>query len=359
MDVPLIDAFDGVARGEAPIAGVVTIAGDMPAGLPSCFDGADAMTFDQFSSRVPAGEEVLVDADAHDIACIMFTSGTTGPSKGVLMPHAHCYLFGLGTVQAIGLTDEDVYYVCMPIFHANGLLMQVLGSLIAGTEIYCVERFSPNRWLEDLRKSGATLTNALGVMSEFIYRSPPTDRDRENKLRKILAIPIGDWGADFEQRFGVEIMQGFGMTECNIPCYTKSGDPLVTGCAGHPLSEWFEVRVVDPENDDPMPPETVGEIVIRPKEAGAFMQGYFRMPEKTVEAWRNLWFHTGDAGRFDKEGRLFYVDRLKDCIRRRGENISSYEVEQVLNDHDAVAESAVVGIYVDGAGGEEEVKALI
>ena len=103
----------------------------------------------------------------------------------------------------------------------------------------------------------------------------------------------------------------------------------------------------------------VGEILIRPKEPSCFMAGYFRMPEKTVEAWRNFWFHSGDAGRLDEEGRLFYIDRIKDCIRRRGENISSFEVEQVLNNHPEISESAVVGIKVEGAGGEEEVKALI
>jgi crotonobetaine/carnitine-CoA ligase len=103
----------------------------------------------------------------------------------------------------------------------------------------------------------------------------------------------------------------------------------------------------------------VGEIVVRPREPFAFMAGYFRAPEKTVEAWRNLWFHTGDAGFLDERGRLHFVDRIKDCIRRRGENISSFEVEQCLNAHPAVAESAVVGVRVAGAGGEEEVLAVV
>ncbi|MBI2524877.1 MAG: AMP-binding protein [Candidatus Rokubacteria bacterium] len=124
-------------------------------------------------------------------------------------------------------------------------------------------------------------------------------------------------------------------------------------------SEWFDVLVVDPDTDEPLPPDAVGEIAVRPRLASCFSAGYYRMPEKTVEAWRNLWFHTGDAGRLDAGGRLWFVDRIKDCIRRRGENISSYEVEQVLNAHPAVAESAVIGIRTAGAGGEEEVKACI
>jgi carnitine-CoA ligase len=119
------------------------------------------------------------------------------------------------------------------------------------------------------------------------------------------------------------------------------------------------VRIVDPDRDVTLPPGRVGEIAIRPKVPGGFMAGYFRMPDRTVEAWRNLWFHTGDAGRLDEQGRLHYVDRIKDCIRRRGENISSFEIEQVLNAHPAVAESAVVGVRLAGAGGEDEVKACV
>jgi crotonobetaine/carnitine-CoA ligase len=148
------------------------------------------------------------------------------------------------------------------------------------------------------------------------------------------------------------------MTECNIPCYSDPADPSEPGCAGGVLPE-FELQVVDPETDEPRPPRAVGEIVVRPREPSAFMAGYFREPQKTVEAWRNLWFHTGDAGWLDERGRLHFVDRIKDCIRRRGENISSFEVEQCLNAHPAVAESAVVGVKVPGAGGEDEVLAVV
>lgn len=360
VDAELIAAFEGVDAGEARPEACVVVAGDAPAAMPAALDVGRVMDFAALAAIAPADAAVLVEPHYQDIACIMYTSGTTGPSKGVLMPHAHLYLFGLGTVQALGLTEEDRYYVCMPLFHANALLMQVIGSLIAGTYVYCVLRFSPNRWLDEVIESEATVTNALGVMPEFIYRTPPSDRDRDHKLRHAMAVPIGkDWGDDFERRFGVKLMQGFGMTECNIPCYTPLGDPLVPGCAGQVLDEYFEIRIVDPATDEPQPVDGVGEIVIRPKQPGCFMAGYFRMPEKTVEAWRNLWFHTGDAGLIDSRGNLHYIDRIKDCIRRRGENISAFEVEQVLNSHPAVAESAVIGVKVEGAGGEDEVMALI
>jgi crotonobetaine/carnitine-CoA ligase len=136
-------------------------------------------------------------------------------------------------------------------------------------------------------------------------------------------------------------------------------DPLLPGMAGHVLDDFFEVQVVNAKTDVPVPQGEIGEIVVRPKVPSCFNQGYYRMPEITVEAWRNLWFHSGDAGRFDEQGRLYYADRIKDRIRRRGENISSFEIEQVLNDHPDVNESAVVGIRVEGAGGEDEVKAYI
>jgi crotonobetaine/carnitine-CoA ligase len=149
------------------------------------------------------------------------------------------------------------------------------------------------------------------------------------------------------------------MTEVNIPTYMPYDAGLRAHSCGRLLDQWFEMRIVDPETDTPLPPNTVGEIVVRPTEPWCFMAGYNAMPDKTVEAWRNFWFHTGDAGRYDAEGYYYFVDRLKDCIRRRGENISSYEVEQVLNEHEAVAESAAVAVKSDIAGGEDEVKACI
>ncbi|MBT7157530.1 MAG: AMP-binding protein [Rhodospirillaceae bacterium] len=360
VDTDLADAFHGVDAGDGDIVAVVFIAGGIPDQVPPVFSTARQLSYEDFSALAAADAGVLVTPKPEDIAFIMYTSGTTGPPKGVLMPHAHCYLFGLGTQRALELAEADRYYICMPLFHANGLLMQFLGSFIAGAWVYVVERFSPNRWLDDVRASQATVTNALGVMPEFIFRHPESPLDSDNNLRVVMAAPVADeWSTDFERRYDVSIRQGFGMTECNIPAYTGPDDPLEVGCAGQVLDEFFEVRIGHMDTDEPLPADEIGEILVRPKEPSCFMAGYFKMPEKTVEAWRNLWFHTGDAGRFDASGRLYFVDRIKDCIRRRGENISSFEVEQVLNNHPAIAESAVVGIRVDGAGGEEEVKALL
>jgi crotonobetaine/carnitine-CoA ligase len=301
----------------------------------------------------------LVRPAPRDISTVIFTSGTTGPSKGVLMPHAHAYLMGYTLARRLEMTEDDLYYVCMPMFHSNALFMQTIGSLIAGARVFIVRRFSPSRWLEDVRRTGATLTNGLGVIPEFIFRQPPTPHDRDHKLRAMMAVPIAaEWGSAFEERFGVPLVQGYGMTEINIVAYGVPGDPLEPGCAGAVLEEFFEVRIFDAD-DHPVATGQIGEIVVRPKLPWCFMAGYQRMPEKSVEAWQNLWFHTGDAGRLDARGRLYFVDRIKDCIRRRGENISSFEIEQVIGAHPQVAESAVVAVKATDQGGEDEIKACV
>lgn len=356
-DSGLVDAFadldlDGLGIETTVIAGPdVAVTGPLATTRILSFD--DLVATD-------ARDDAVVDPAPSDVCTIMYTSGTTGPAKGVLLPQAHCYLFGLTAAEAMGLTAQDRYYVCMPLFHANGLFMQVYSCLAAGASGHVVRHFSASSWLDDVIACGATMTNALGVMPEFIYRQDPTDRDRDHALTKVMAIPVGEeWGAEFESRFGVRIVQGFGMTEVNMVAYSDPADPVMAGCAGRVLDEYFEVVIADPDTDTAVPANTIGEILVRPRHPFCFNVGYFKMPDRTVEAWRNLWFHTGDAAYFDDDGRLFFVDRIKDRIRRRGENISSYEIEQVLNDHPAVVESAVVGVKVDLAGGEDEIKAVV
>ncbi|MCY4514923.1 MAG: AMP-binding protein [Candidatus Tectomicrobia bacterium] len=325
--------------------------------LPS-FSRLRAVSFDSLFDAPDT--TVQVPVAYHDIGAIMYTSGTTGPSKGVLMPHAHLYLYGHAKIKAIRLTADDIYYCCMPLFHANALLMQVYSALIVGCRLVLARSFSASRWLDDVRRHGATVTNTLGVMTEFIYRQPPRAEDRDHHLRVIVAVPIApEWGEAFQQRFNTRLLEGYGMTEVNIPTYMPYEDNLRDHSCGKVLDEWFEMAIVDPETDEELPPNTVGEMVVRPREPWVFMAGYHAMPEKTVEAWRNFWFHTGDAGTRDEEGYFYFVDRMKDCIRRRGENISSYEIEQVLNDHPAVAESAAVAVKSSIAGGEDEVKACV
>ena len=361
VDIDLVQNFEGVDPGDAKPDHVVIVGGQPPAQLPKALLGPEISAYDDFEATGRGRTPPAIEPTIHDIAAIMYTSGTTGPAKGVLLPHGHFYVWPERQLDRLGQTADDVYYICMPLFHVNALNLQCLGTLLAGGRAHVVQRFSPNRWLDEVIESGATMTNLLGVMPEFVFNTPPDPRDRDHKLRLVTAVPIArEWGATMEERFGFKIVQGFGMTECGMTAWGDTGESgLEPGCAGYIDEEFYEARIGNPETDMPVGVDEVGELIIRPKYPGIFSAGYYKMPEKTVEAWRNLWFHTGDACRIDAQGRLHYVDRIKDCIRRRGENISAFEVEQVVNGHPDIAESAVVGVKVEGAGGEEEVMAVI
>ena len=311
-------------------------------------------------SGAGADGSIELEGSYRELGAIMYTSGTTGPSKGVLMPHAHLYLFGLGLMENLKLTAEDIYYICMPLFHANALLMQLYGALIAGCRVVIAPRFSASGWLDDLRRHGATITNTLGVMNAFILRQPERPEEAEHNLRLICGLPTPpEMHQAFQRRFGIRIVEGYGMTEVNIPLYHPPDAALRPGSCGVVWERFFEVKVVDPDTDEERAPGELGEIVVRPREPFGFMQGYNAMAEKTVKAWRNFWFHTGDAGRRDGDGYFYFIDRIKDCIRVRGENLSSYQIETVLLDYPAVAEAAAIAVPSEIPGGEDEIKACL
>lgn len=311
------------------------------------------LRLDEWSSHAPWDGEF---PEASDIACLMYTSGTTGPSKGVLMPHAHCYLYGRGSIEALGIDENDRYYICMPLFHANGLFMQLGAVLIAGASAVMRHRFSASRWLSDIRDHKCTVTNLLGSMSQFLIDRPETRDDARHSLRVICPVPNPPAHEEaWRRRFGVrEVVSAYGMTEVNIPLYGRIGESR-PGTAGKVLDRWFEVSIRDPHNDDALPVGSPGEIMVRPRVPFGFMAGYAGLPEATVEAWRNFWYHTGDTGVADEDGWVKFVDRTKDCIRRRGENISSAEVEAAIAGHAGVAEAAAYAVPAGSEGTEDEV----
>ena len=297
---------------------------------------------------------------ARDIACIMYTSGTSGPAKGVLMPHAHCALYGIGTMQALQMTSDDRYYVVLPLHHANGLLMQLGSTLMCGATAFVRPRFSASAWLGDVQASGATVTNHLGVTAAYVVGQDATPGDADHRLRAICYSPnVRAVEAAFRERFGVrDIVSGFGMTEVNICIWGRLGQSR-PGAAGWVYQDRFEVMIADPETDEPRPPGEVGEILVRPRTPFAFMAGYHDMPEKTAESWRNLWFHTGDAAVMSEDGLLTFVDRIKDCIRRRSENISAAQIEGVVCNLPGVAEVAAFAVPSDVPGGEDDIMLAI
>jgi crotonobetaine/carnitine-CoA ligase len=354
VDAELRPMFDSVDAGSLSVETTVVVGGDAPA-----IGTTRRVSFESLVATRARAEDI-VTVTYRDVCMIIYTSGTTGPAKGVLMPHAHCFYYALSAMRATGLTERDRMYISMPLFHGTALLLQFYSALLAGNPTYVAKRFAATTWLDDIRASGSTVTYAVGVMPEFVFKQPPRDDDADNPLRLSWSVPVSDsWGPAFEKRFGLRILQGYGMTEFSVPVWGDLADPLKSGCAGRVMEEFFELRIVDPETDEPLPAMEVGEIVARPREPFVFMAGYYRMPEKTIEAWRNLWFHSGDAGYMDVEGRLFYVDRIKDRIRRRGENISAFEIEEVISAHPQVAQCAVVGIRTSDAGGEDEIMAFV
>jgi len=296
--------------------------------------------------------EEINSGKSSDLSCVMFTSGTSGPSKGVLMPQAHCMLFAIGTIENYELNANDVFYICLPLFHANGLFMQLLACLTVGCKSVVRERFSASGWLEDIRQYKITHTNTLGAVAAFIVSQPATAKDQDHCLRVIGAAPLPAVAEEiFRDRFGVpSVVPLYGMTEVNIPLYGKLNESA-PGTCGYCYEKHFEVEIRHPETDEALSDGVTGEIMVRPKTANGFMSGYIGMPEQTLQAFRSLWFHTGDAGYRNDKGQFIFVDRIKDCIRKRGENISSYEVEQAFLAIEEIAEVAAYAVPADAVQG--------
>jgi crotonobetaine/carnitine-CoA ligase len=303
----------------------------------------------------------LPEVRARDLASIFFTSGTTGLSKGVAMSHAQMTFFADEGVSLTRLTEADTYMSVGPLFHGNAQFLAAYPALIVGARFVLRERYSASRWIDQIRDCGATVTNFVGVMMDWTWKQPERPDDADNRLRCVWAVPTATSIADgFKRRFGIEaFVENFGLTETCMPIMTPYGEERPAGAAGLLVDEYFEVRLVDPDSDEEVAVGEIGELVVRAKLPWTMCSGYYGMPERTAEAQRNLWFHTGDGLKRDADGWFYFVDRLKDAIRRRGENISSYEVEQAILGHAGVAECAAVAAPSRAEAGEDEVAVFV
>jgi len=303
----------------------------------------------------PPGEAIPPAALApSDLAMILYTSGTTGPSKGVCCPHAQYFWWGANTAALLGVTSDDVLCTTLPLFHTNAI-NTFYQALLTGASVRYEKRFSASGFFPALAQHRATVTYLLGAMVPILLSRPESAEERAHATRVALAPGVpAQFHAPFTRRSGIRLLDGWGSTETNFVLGTTV-DRQKPGLMG-PVAEGFSARVVD-DLDNAVADGVAGELIVRADEPFAFATGYFGTAEKTVEAWRNLWFHTGDRVVHEADGYFRFVDRLKDAIRRRGENISSFEVEQVLLGHPAVANAAV--FPVRSALAEDEVMAAV
>jgi crotonobetaine/carnitine-CoA ligase len=289
-----------------------------------------------------------------DPSIILYTSGTTGPSKGVLCPHAQWYWWAVETGTILGVVEGDVLYTNLPLFHTNAVNTFVQALVFGGT-FAIGPRFSASQFWRRLVEAEATVTYLLGTMVHILTKRDPDPYESQHRVRVALApaTPAALY-EPFQSRSGIRLIDGWGSSETNF-VISGAHEGAPPGAMGG-VTAGFDARVVD-EADEEVSAGTPGELVVRSDEAFAFALGYNGLPEKTVETWRNLWFHTGDRVVRDEDGWFWFLDRIKDSIRRRGENVSSYEVEAVLTSHPGVAAAAVVPVPAEV--GDDDVLACI
>ncbi len=291
-----------------------------------------------------------------DPAAILYTSGTTGPPKGAIIPHEKY----LRTPREIGarsrLRADSVLFTALPLFHCNAQEMTALTAIENDLSAAFDERFHASTFWESAAAYEATHVSLLISMINVLFKQPEKPTDRAHRVRTALTAGAtkATW-PEFERRFGLEIIELYGMTECGCTTLMNPPNAVRVGSVGTPLG-FVEAKVVD-DDGHPVPDGRRGELLVRPTAPNTMFLGYVNKPKQTEESWEGGWFHTGDYVTRDSDGYYYFVDRKKDVIRRRGENLAPYDVESVLNTHPAVFESVVVG--VPSPLGEEDVKAFV
>ena len=312
-----------------------------------------------FAAASPLADRPAVSPD--DVSMLVYTSGTTGNPKGVMVTHRMYAAAGQGFAHWTQATSDDRFFTCLPFYHANIQYYSTMGALAAGATLVIVDRFSASRFWGQVREARATVVNFIGMMMPVLAKNPEQPDDADNTVRLFYGSPSfsPEFLAEFQERFDTDIIVGFGMTETCFGTIENIREERRSGSSGrarqHPDTRFENtVRIADAETGEHVDANTVGEITIRNP---AVMPGYWRNDEQNLETLRNGWLYTGDLGWLDDDGFLYFVDRKKDIIRRRGENISSQEVENVIKANPDVLDCAVVA--VPSELGEDEVKAYV
>ncbi|MFC9906358.1 AMP-binding protein [Rhodococcus sp. NPDC127593] len=320
----------------------------LPAGDVATYAWADIHTKGQVTVDLPM-------VAPGDLTSLSFTSGTTGRSKGVLSPALKGVVMAREAAVAMGTTTRDRLYTCLPMFHGAATITCSMHAIYAGATICLSPRFSASRFWDEIRETGATEFFALGSILPMLLAQPPSPRDRDHAVERVFAAPApADVLYRFEERFGVHIVEGYGSTEAKNFLYNPLHGRRV-GSLGKPTAT--SIVEIHDELGRSVSAGEVGEIVYRPTMANIMFAGYFKDPEATLAGMTDLWWHTGDLGYVDEDGFFYFVDRKKDALRRRGENISSHEVESAVGQFPGIKEVAAVAVRSEL--GEDEVKVVL
>jgi crotonobetaine/carnitine-CoA ligase len=345
VEAPLVDRLAGIIGDLPKLERVVVV--DRPNDpLP---DLPSPALYDEMASNDGRFDEVEVIWS--DPFSIMFTSGTTGPSKGALMPQNYALYMGEMVSELAAYDEDDCLYNALPLFHGNAQFLSTMPALMSGARLVLAPGFSAGRFWDEVRQYSCTEFNYIGSIVPILLKAEPTPQDADNPLRLMVGAGCPpDLYDVFEKRFDVVLVEGYGLSELGLPL-VNSVDRRRKGSIGQ-AAPGYQVKVVD-DDDVEVADGQAGELIVRPQHPYTMMLEYYRMPEATLESWRDLWFRTGDYVRRNPDGTYVFVDRKKDALRRSGENISSFEVEAIVNGHPAVLESAAVAVKSELA--EDEV----
>jgi carnitine-CoA ligase len=324
---------------------VAVVGGSLGFSLPS---HVEEIPFEELAR--PQGDDPEVEADPRGVQGVSYTSGTTGPSKGVLVSNIQTFSTASVFMRAVDLTRDDILFSPLPLFHGLASRLGVFPAMLCGARIVIGERFSGTSFWHEVAAARATVAHTIFSIPPILRNQPPGPQDRAHSLR---CMYNAHHDPEFEARFGVRLVEAFGMTETGMFIFEDYPNRR-EGSSGRVHPE-YEMRLLD-ANDEPVATGEPGEICVRARRPWRMMQGYLHKPEATVAAWRNLWFHTGDIARQDADGYVYFVDRVKERIRRRGENIASWDVEAYVDSHPDIAESAAVAH--PAPGGEDDVRVI-
>ena len=361
--MPVAREAAGLASGlRHRLAGMDTVPAKSQTPPPAPIKG-ESLGWMDFGNSVEASSaiETRPEVSPSDISMLGYTSGTTGNPKGVQVTHQMYVAAGQGFAHWTHATPDDRFFTCLPYYHANIQYYSTMGTLASGATLIVADRFSASRFWSQVREARATVVNFIGMMMPVLAKQPESPTDKDNQVRLFYGSPAfsPDFLQGFQDRFGTDVIVGFGMTETCFGTIERIGTPRRPNSSGQPRQHpdprfSNQVRISHPETGEALEIRQEGEITIKNP---ATMAGYWRNQEQTSQSLKDGWLYTGDLGWMDDDGFLYFVDRKKDIIRRRGENISSQEVEDVIKSHPDVLDCAAIA--VPSELGEDEVKVFI